>query len=552
MFTACATRNNPEADEYTQGAAAAAGAYVNNGPMGKYDPAIDITFARCIDEDLAANVLPKCPGESIGDNRWTRLYQEKFGINIKYVWTVYGGYMSDAYTQKINVTLASGDLPDVVIVNAIQLKQLTDAGMITDMTDYFNGYSTDLLKKVYSESGSSTLNSATIGGRLMAVPSQEDALEAAQYLWIRADWLKKLNLEPPRTMDDLLKISEAFTSQDPDGNGQNDTYGLAVTKDLYSNCMGTEGFFAGYHAYPNMWIQNSSGRLVYGSIQPETKTALKKLAEMYRDGQIDEEFGVKDAGKVAETIAVGKVGIDFGAQWNPMYPLISNFSNDNTADWTGYSIVSADSQPVKVPLKFSISVFYAVKKGYEHPEAVIKMLNLYTEIDCGEMSKTNYNKYFNPAENGNVGVWKFSPVMLNPPLTNYTSFLSLEKMRLTNDISVVTPAAAPVVVSLEAYKNGDMSQWGWEKIYGSNGVFRIMNGYQANQSLMPESFSGAPTKTMVERKAALDKMEKETFIRIIMGAAAIDEFDKFVCDWKEIGGETITGEVNDWYDDQKK
>jgi putative aldouronate transport system substrate-binding protein len=556
MPAACTNLNIPGASSSAKGASAeaanSAGSAANAGPMGKYDPMIDITFVRCIDEDLAANVLPKCPGETMDDNRWTRLYEEKLGIHIQYVWTVYGGYSSDAYTQKFNVTLASGDLPDVVIVNATQLIQLTEANMITDMTRYFNEYSTDLLKKVYSQSSDSALDPATFQGRLMAIPSQDDELESAQYLWIRADWLKKLGLDPPRTMDNLLKISEAFTTKDPDGNGKNDTYGLAVTKDLYSNCMGTEGFFAGYHAYPNMWIKDSSGKLVYGSIQPETKTALEKLAEMYRCGQIDEEFGVKDASKVAETIAAGKVGIDFGAQWNPMYPLISNYNNDSSADWTGYAIVSADSQPVKVPLKFCISEFYAVKNGYEHPEAVIKMLNLYTDIDCGEMSKTYYNAYINPAENDNVGVWKFSPIMLNPPLTNYTSFLSMEKARQTNDYSKVTPAAVPVVASLEAYEKGDKTQWCWEKIYGVNGVFRVMNDYQANHSLMPDSFTGAPTKTMVERGSALDKMEKDTFIRIIIGAATIDEFDKFVRDWNKIGGDRITREVNDWYNARKK
>lgn len=265
-------------------------------------------------------------------------------------------------------------------------------------------------------------------------------------------------------------------------------------------------------------------------------------------GKLTRNFSVKDAGKVAEAIAAGKVGIEFGEQWNPIYPLIYSFNNDNQADWTGYSIVSADNQAVKVPLKFRVSLYYAVNKGYEHPEAVIKMLNLYADVNCGEMSKTLYEKYFNPDENGNVGVWKFSPVTLNPPLTNYNSFLSIEKARQTGNTSAVTPAAAPVIKNLEAYKNGDKTKWGWEKIYGGMGVFRVLREYQANHSLLPEPFAGAPTRTMVERKAALDKMEKETFLKIIMGAATIDNFDTFVHDWNILGGEVITREVNDWYE----
>ena len=98
-------------------------------PLGKYDPAINITFVRAVDNDLTSNVLPKTPNETMESNRWLDLYADALGINVSYAWTVQGGYTDDAYKQKINVTLASGDLPDVIPVTASQLKQLADADM---------------------------------------------------------------------------------------------------------------------------------------------------------------------------------------------------------------------------------------------------------------------------------------------------------------------------------------------------------------------------------------------------------------------------------------
>ena len=53
-------------------------------------------------------------------------------------------------------------------------------------------------------------------------------------LYIRQDWLDKLNLEfdPSHfTLDDFLTICDAFTNMDPDGNGQNDTFALALNED---------------------------------------------------------------------------------------------------------------------------------------------------------------------------------------------------------------------------------------------------------------------------------------------------------------------------------
>jgi putative aldouronate transport system substrate-binding protein len=530
-------------------AASASSGTAAKDPLGKYDPAIDISFVRCIDNDLSSNILPKTPGETIEDNRWLKLYSDELGINIKYDWTVNGGYNEDAYKQKINVTLASADLPDVVPVNSSQLKQLADSDMIEDMTQYFKDYASPMTQQVYTQEGTSLLDSATFEGKLMAVPNADASIESAQFLWIRADWLKKLGLEPPKTMDDLLKISEAFTTRDPDGNRKDDTYGLAITKDLYSGCMGLEGFFAGYHAYPNFWQENSDGKLAYGSVQPQMKIALQKLADMYKAGQIDKEFGVKDGGKVAETIAAGRVGIDFGEQWNPMYPLISNYNNDNNADWTGYSLVSADSEPLKVPLKFRTSLYFAVKKGYEHPEAVVKLVNMHIEKNWGETN--DFGKYYMPAENGNVGVWKYSPVTPYPPYKNLNAFLDIEKARNANDMSILKGEPKVIEANIEAYASGDKSQWGWEKIYGVNGVYNHLKKNQADNALMVEKFVGAPTPTMVERKATLDKMEKEEFVKIIMGAAPVDEFDKFVSDWNKLGGEAITREVNEWYDSVK-
>lgn len=51
---------------------------------------------------------------------------------------------------------------------------------------------------------------------------------------------------------------------------------------------------------------------------------------------------------------------------------------------------------------------------------------------------------------------------------------------------------------------------------------------------------------MVKRLANLNKIESETFTKIIMGNAGIDEFDKFVKQWNQLGGEDITEEVNAW------
>ena len=54
------------------------------------------------------------------------------------------------------------------------------------------------------------------------------SLQKNEGLVIRKDWLDKLGLSMPTTLDELYDVCYAFTFKDPDGNGKNDTYGYGA------------------------------------------------------------------------------------------------------------------------------------------------------------------------------------------------------------------------------------------------------------------------------------------------------------------------------------
>lgn len=93
---------------------------------------------------------------------------------------------------------------------------------------------------------------------------------------------------------------------------------------------GLRGFFNAYGAYPGIWVKKD-GQLAYGAIQPECKTALAVLHDMYEKGYIDTEFGVKDSTKAGEAAAAGKYGFTFGQQWLSLTPFQSCKDNDPDA-----------------------------------------------------------------------------------------------------------------------------------------------------------------------------------------------------------------------------
>ena len=134
-------------------------------------------------------------------------------------------------------------------------------------------------------------NAVSYRGRMMGIPGPSAGLDSYSYFWVRQDWLYNLGLAPPRTTEELLEMARAFTHDDPDGNGQDDTFAMMLDKGLWYR---SEGFFWSFGAYPDAWLEAPGGGLMYGALQPEVKDALAALRHMHADGQLDPEWAVKD------------------------------------------------------------------------------------------------------------------------------------------------------------------------------------------------------------------------------------------------------------------
>jgi putative aldouronate transport system substrate-binding protein len=505
----------------------------NIDPLGKYDSPIEITTVRALDPNLKFR-----DGENIENNIWTQTIEKSLGIKVKNSWTVNGAQ----YDQKMNVAIASNDLPDLMSLSPTQFVQLVDNGQLMDITGLVDKYASPLLKEYLKSDGGLSLDTATVKGKLMGIPTMSSIVDSSPILWIRMDWLKKLGLSEPKNMDDLLKIIDAFTNQDPDGNNKKDTAGLLASKELWTGFPRFMGFFNGYHAYPNTWIKDSSGKLVYGGIQPEMKAALAELQQLYKAGSIDQEFGVKDTKKVEETVASGKTGAFFGAMWAPLTALQANKNNDPNADWKAFPVLSADGKPAFAQngAPGGNGFFTVINKNAKHPEAVIKMLNLFVETMWG----ANADPKFLNEEAVTLGFHKYPPITLFPANKNLTQHIKVTEALKSKDASKLNAEEKSTYDTILKFQGGDQKSWGTDKVFGQNSSYTIIDNYNKNNLLVKDEMYLAPTPTMVQKKSTLDKMSDEIITKIILGAP-VDEFDKFVSDWKKLGGDDITKEIND-------
>ena len=512
-------------------------------PFGRYDETVVVHFVRSTDDTLDTNYFQQHPDKTMTDNLWSDLYRDVLNVDVQYDWIVKSG---DEYDQKLAAAIAVGDIPEFVNVNTLQLKQLVEADVIMPLEDIYDQYAAPFTKEILESDGLSPFKAATIDGHLYGLPNVDSSLMIADLLWVRTDWLEKLGLPIPTTMDEVMATAEAFAKADFDGNGVDDTLGIAIAKDLWSQMFSLRGFFNAYDAYPGIWVEDENGNLVYGSTLPGEKDALAALHGMYEKGLIDPEFGVKDGGKVAEATTAGKCGLFYGAQWNSIYPLQSCVNLDKNAQWRAVSIVSATDKPVKAQTDVGTLHWTVVRKDVAHPEAVMKLFNVFIEKNWGETNENGI--YYAPLDSESI--WKLSPVVPTNPHKNDGAFLDLEQYRKDGDESKVKGEALSILKKLQAFESGSeegFALWGWERIYGAEGAYGVLIHYRDEKMTQDNMFVGAPSENMSSKMSTLEDLQDEVFIKIILGEESIDAFDTFVSDFYALGGEAITKDVNDWY-----
>lgn len=509
-------------------------------PMAKYSPAVTVSV---IEATSSTRKYPE--GDSYESNVWTKGYEQDLGIKFEYQWVVDQAQFND----KLNVSIASDDLPEMMNIPYNQFYKLAKAGKLLDISQLFTKNANALIKENAEKANKFAFNNCTVNGKLYGI-AKDPEITTGGFLWIRDDWMKKLNLTAPKTADDVIKIAKAFVEQDPDGNGKKDTFGLGMSKDIWGGGMDMVGFANAYHAYPKIWIQKN-GKLEYGSIQPELKTALQKMQGMYKDGLLDKEFTLKGAwDKAPDTIKASQTGMIYGPGWVPYWVLTDVIKDNPQATWTPYPIPSADNNPAIYQLDARVNTVACLTTKAKNPEALLKMMNFAVDKLYGE--KTLERKYHD--ENG-IETFFFSKIdgtvpepfnWCRQPAIKVTEALK------TGDATKLNPEQKGYYDRAKVWQDSkDTSGWGSFAIFGPGGTSLLGNEAYDKKAYFLNKFTGPDTTTMISKKSNIDSKENEIFTNIIMGAS-IDEFDKWVKYFNDQGGVLITKEVNEWWDAQAK
>lgn len=539
---ACSDAQSPKESASSANLGAAA-----EEPFGKYSEPVTISICRSVDPSTKFS-----PGKSVEDNQYVDVIKNDLNIIVKYEWVA----STSDFDQKMNLAISANDLPDAAVVNLSQYDAMAKYGEIADLTDVYDKTGCDIMKHFYESGGDPLKKLVLKDGRMMSIPATTPKASGVNEMWIRQDWLKKLNLSVPKNMEELENVAKAFVEKDPDGNGKDDTIGIIGPSNkgnltaTDANRFGLDPLFQAYQSFPGYWLKDANGDAAYGSIQPETKDALQGIAKLYQEGLIDPQLLVRSDSK--EPVLSGKAGIFFSV-WDAGYTLSGTYKQDPPPDWQAYAYPQAADGKYYAHMAPPASSYMVVNKDYAHPEAAVKIVNLLLR-DQQKWVGTGVGDNAGPsgayplfAVYDNVDEIETSYQILSEYVNGKTD---IDKVDFTSHKLLKNDMEAIKQLKKEPYDDYSIEYWDRSNPLASSNLGRLNAIMVGDRPLNTDknivtiySLYYGRTETMESKWSNLQKLESETFANIIMGRAPIDSFDTFVTEWKNQGGSEILKEI---------
>ncbi|MCA0753536.1 extracellular solute-binding protein [Paenibacillus sp. N4] len=457
----------------------------------------------------------------VNDSAVQKWLEEKFNVKIKPV-------------KVTDASIASGEIPDIFMlgdpanVAAYQNQGVLmslDPNMLKEkMPEYYKDI----------EKNSALFQTVTFDNSLWAIPMFIDLKPYDLAMLWRKDWLDNVGItKNPETLDEFEQAVYAFAQKDPDKNGKKDTYGLTGT----ATSTWSSGFYSIFGAFgvePTMWHEKN-GQIVNGSVLPETKEALAKLRQWYADGVIDPEFITDTQDSYRKKLYNNRIGV-----------IEEQISKGALPDSTTVTEMQALNPDAKLVLANNPqgpggdgSWDWGVKSNFvvigskvkDQPEKLEKLFEILQAASSDEET-------INMTSLGVKGThWDFVESGAASGATKFLTGFEKQEQRDQEGIRLFSLGNITTQAYRQKYSNPELNE----------AIKALSSAPRWTDALL---FSALPSDG--KYKADLTSLMQKYFAQIISGEIPLDDFDKFVTEWKAKGGDELTKEANEMYEAQFK
>lgn len=321
--------------------------------------------------------------EDMNTNELTVKYEQKTNVHIN--WEI---VPSNALTEKRKISLSSGDYPDVYMAAGITREEelvYSKQGIFIPMNDLIDSR-TVWLKDAFQKDPSGKSAVTAPDGKIYSLPflRGNPYLPFQTRMWINTKWLKQLNLQPPKTTDDLYKALKAFKENDPNGNGKKDEIPFIAANVKNNNILQDYIVF-----FMNSFIQCDldgflvkDGKVDAAYNKEEWKKGLDFLKQLYSEGLLDTTLftctseQLMQIGEKADAQVMGSfvgvlptVALNMSGERQRDYDSIANFKGPDGVQYSHY-----------YPFPH-ICGTYTITKNLKDPEVAIRWVDWFYSFE---------------------------------------------------------------------------------------------------------------------------------------------------------------------------
>ncbi|QGH35899.1 extracellular solute-binding protein [Gracilibacillus salitolerans] len=421
------------------------------------------------------------------------------------------------YAENLNTAIATNNLPDVFLLKDVTLDQQKEAvrdGQYWEIGPYLEEFPN--LNKLNPE----ILKNTMIDGKLYTLYAGRPL--SRQGLIYRQDWAENLGLNTPTNLDELYKMMRAFTEDDPDGNGEDDTIGLTDREIL-----GTFENFATWHGAPNNWGEKD-GQLLPQFMFPEYREAMDYFKSLFDNGYINRDAPVTSKTDQQNMLKDGTAGVYIGTMGDvePMYRDAVAINPDVVFDVHNY-IEGPDGEyrTRSIPGYGSMLIF--PKSSVETEEELKGILSFFDFLMTPEGSNLLYwgveGEHYEVVDGYaevipenqdqyNLEIRPYTPFEIGEPETNgrYTGYYEYE------------PRAKA------------------DELYIDN-----------NDYLVEDLTAPLDSQTWADKSEILSQIMEDATYQYFLGQIDSDGFDAAIDKWKDEGGEQVIEEYTEQWQEMQ-
>lgn len=305
--------------------------------------------------------------------------EKRLGIKIK--WEV---SPSDQWNTTMYTRIASGrGLPDIMGLpnwQCADIDKLSSENVIIPLNSLINNYAPNI-KKILNDNSNVRKQTTAPDGKIYSIDEYFEANEYYDSVLIRKDWLDKLNLPVPKTVDQFLATFKAFKEKDPNGNGKNDEIPLSVSEG-YKYDYFSSGF--GLASPLQECLPDANGKVVYEKTTPNYKNFLSFLADLYKSGLMDPQYAVGDTSKFESLVAQNIIGVTVGGgDWEARYEADLHNAGYKDADYMLIDPPTDDQGNIQLVKRTELGGQIGISSDCKNPELCIKIMDYLWGSDEG-------------------------------------------------------------------------------------------------------------------------------------------------------------------------